>query len=102
MVAPHVLRVRFEPQAMNGAIYILDEGGRRITLEAIRAACQYRMWGLLAVHVRSTHVHNVVEIASDPREAAADFKEYSSRALNRSSAADADRKKWARGMSTGD
>ena len=46
----------------------------RIVLEAIRETCDFRCWNLLAVHVRSTHVHVVADGFSDPDRAISDLK----------------------------
>jgi REP element-mobilizing transposase RayT len=80
--------------------YQLDVPRARIVLDAICEACQYRDWGLVAAHVRATHVHVIVDRLGDPGRAISDFKSYSSRALNRHGFETADRKRWARGGST--
>jgi hypothetical protein len=46
---------------MDQAPYLLDARRRADVLESIREACEYRHWALLATHVRSTHVHVIVE-----------------------------------------
>lgn len=72
----------------------------RIVLEAIRETCDFRCWNLLAVHVRSTHVHVVADGFSDPDRAISDRKAYATRALKRHDAGTAHSKHWARGGST--
>ena len=41
--------------------YGLDAMRRDAVLEAIQQVCAHRGWCLLAAHVRTTHVHTVVE-----------------------------------------
>jgi REP element-mobilizing transposase RayT len=77
--------------------YKLDAPARAIVLEAIREVCNYRHWTILAAHVRSTHAHCVVDAEAQPNRVIADFKAYSSRALNRT---EGPRQRWAREGST--
>ncbi len=84
---------------MGQSAYILDEPRRAITTDAIRAFCADRGLHLFAVHVRTNHLHAVVEMKSDPKAVALDLKRYASRALNQSQLDYKDRKRWARGSS---
>jgi REP element-mobilizing transposase RayT len=68
--------------------YVLDEAGRAVVLVAIQRHCARRGWNLLAAHVRSNHVHAVVE------------ESYASRELNQLESDGPDRKRWARHGST--
>jgi hypothetical protein len=56
-----------------------------------------RDWHLVAAHVRSTHVHCVVDGVGCPNRAIADFKAYASRASNQ---VEGYRRRWAREGST--
>jgi len=66
----------------------------------LREVCKYRGWGLLAAHVRTNHVHAVVEAEVAPEKVLTDFKAYASRGLNRLGTAGSDRRRWARHGST--
>jgi REP element-mobilizing transposase RayT len=70
---------------------------RGVVLEALREVCSHRGWILFAAHVRSTHVHVVVEGEAPPEKMMKDFKAYASRALNR---VEGPRWRWARHGST--
>ena len=61
----------------------LDAGQREIVLRAIIEVCRHRGWTLLAAHVRTGHIHTVVDAALAPERVLNAFKSYSSRALNR-------------------
>ena len=52
-------------------------------MAALRSHCAHRGWGLLAAHVRSNHVHAVVEAEVRPEKIMNEFKAYASRELNR-------------------
>jgi REP element-mobilizing transposase RayT len=80
--------------------YDLDQIRRNVVLEAIQQVCAHRGWGLLAAHVRSTHVHTVVVAEVPPERVLIDFKAYASRGLNRIALDAPDRRRWARHGST--
>ncbi|MGZ7030313.1 MAG: transposase [Terriglobales bacterium] len=69
-------------------------------MAAIRGVCSRRGWNLWAAHVRTNHVHVVVEAEVRPEKCLNDFKVYASRALNRAGLDGPDRKRWARHGST--
>lgn len=94
------LRVGFETQRMDQAPYLLGQIRRDAVLEAIQEVSTHRGWYLLAAHVRSTHVHSVMEAEAEPERVMNDFKAYSSRRLNRMKLDAPDRKRWARHGST--
>jgi REP element-mobilizing transposase RayT len=87
---------RFERAAMTQPPYLLDDQRREIVLDAIIRVCAFREWQLFAVHARSNHVHVVVNADRLPEAVARDFKEYSSRALNRAGLDPPERKRWTR------
>jgi REP element-mobilizing transposase RayT len=87
---------------MSQSPYRLEAEARAAVLESVKEVCAFRGWRLLAAHVRTNHVHVVLDVASDvvrPEKVMNDFKAYSSRLLT-----DVDgprRKRWARHGSTG-
>ena len=93
-------RVAAERERMDQAPYYLDRIRRDVVMEAIREVCSHRLWSLLAAHVRSNHVHTVVEAEDPPERVMNDFKGYASRHLNRTGLDGAGRKRWARHGST--
>ena len=86
------------------AVHLQAQPAYHLTLEAasvvlseIRRTCDFRGWTLLAAHVRSTHVHAVIDGPAVANQAAAEFKTYASRALNR---IEGRRNRWSRGCDT--
>ena len=61
----------------------MDGQRRTLGLESLQEVCSYREWGLLAAHVRLSHVHLVVVAEDSPERVLKDAKAYASRALNR-------------------
>jgi REP element-mobilizing transposase RayT len=80
--------------------YVLDSERRAVVLRALRRHCAYRSWNLLAAHVRSNHVHAVVEATVRPERIMNELKSYASRELNHLGSDGANRKRWARHGST--
>lgn len=76
-------RAAAERELMEKAPYLLDRDSRAIVLNALREVCLHRGWSLFAAHVRTNHVHVIVEADVRPEKAMNAFKSYASRALNR-------------------
>ncbi len=100
LLEPDAQRVMAERREMLQDPYVLDEARRAVVLAAIRRHCAYRGWTLLAAHVRSNHVHAMVEAETRPERIMNEFKSYASRELNRLPSEGPDRKRWARHGST--
>jgi len=80
--------------------YGLDASRRNVVLTALRQRCQQQQWTLLAAHVRSNHVHVVVDAEVRPERIMNDLKSYASRCLNQSGLDGVTRKRRARHGST--
>ena len=93
-------RLSAESRSMIQAPYSLDQESRPVVLHALREVCLHRGWSLLAAHVRTNHVHAVVEAEERPEKVMNDFKSYASRGLNLLGRDGSDRKRWARHGST--
>jgi REP element-mobilizing transposase RayT len=94
------MRAAAEGELMEQAPYDLDRIRRNAVLEAIQEVCAHRSWGLLAAHVRSNHVHLVVDAEARAERVMGDCKAYASRRLNRMRLDEPNRKRWARHGST--
>ncbi|MBP3957101.1 transposase [Gemmata sp. G18] len=92
--------LRTRKALMNAPEYRMKAPERETVLTAIRQHAEIRDWRLLAVHVRTNHVHLVVVGDAKPERMMTEFKAYASRALNRNSPAGAQRKYWTRHGST--
>jgi REP element-mobilizing transposase RayT len=100
MIDADPMRVSTERQRMVQPPYGLDECRRQAVLAALLERCSERHWHPLAAHVRSNHVHIVVEAEARPERVMNDLKSYASRCLNRRGLDDSTRKRWARHGST--
>jgi len=80
--------------------YGMNRCRREIVLAAMVERCSNQRWTLLAAHVRTNHVHIVVDADVKPERIMNDLKAYASRCLNRFGLDDAARKRWARHGST--
>jgi REP element-mobilizing transposase RayT len=78
----------------------MDEIRRDVVLASIRERCLHQRWVLLAAHVRSSHVHLVLDAEAHPDRIMNDLKSFASRCLNRSGIESPLRKRWTRHGST--
>lgn len=74
----------WEERELRWPPYAMDEAARRVVRSAIARGCERRRWELLALHVRTTHVHVVLTAAGDPKRILAGLKAYATKALNAS------------------
>jgi REP element-mobilizing transposase RayT len=80
--------------------YSMDEGRRQAVLASMIDRCSNRGWSLLAAHVRTNHVHVLIEAEALPERVMNDLKSFASRRLNELGFDGSDRKRWARHGST--
>ncbi|MCE9563806.1 MAG: transposase [Planctomycetes bacterium] len=78
----------------------LDTPQRGVTRDAIVEECQFRGWSLLALHVRSNHVHLVVNASREPEFVMRSCKAAASKRLNEAGFDHPDRKRWTAHGST--
>lgn len=74
MVEADPQRVLAERQLMDQPPYSLDRSRREAVLSALLDRCTDRQWRLLAAHVRTNHVHLVVEADARPERIMNDLK----------------------------
>jgi REP element-mobilizing transposase RayT len=86
--------------AMAQPVYTMDAPRRERVRDAIVSLAKERAWQLLAVHVRSNHVHVVIRADRDPGRLMSDLKGRASRDLTLTGFENADRRRWTRHGST--
>ena len=100
-LAADLEREQSERAAMAQAPYVMSARERDIACKAIVDLAADRGWQLLAVHVRSTHVHVVIRTEErDPGRTMSDIKARASRDLNQAGFDGPSRKRWTRHGST--
>ncbi len=80
--ASNPARKELARQRLDAPPVILDAEQRALVESTIRAHCAFRLWTLLAVNVRSNHVHVVVTADAEPAKVMDQFKAWCSRRLN--------------------
>lgn len=100
LVEPDSRWVAWARHEMNQPHYLLDEPRRRVVLNSIIERSSTRHWQLLAAHVRTNHVHVLVEAEARPERVMNDLKSFASRRLNELGFDTTDRRRWARYGST--
>ena len=93
-------RERRERAVMSQAAYVMGEAERKIVCKAVVELAADRDWRLLAAHVRSNHVHVVVQGERVPARMMSDIKARASRDLTAAGFDDAQRRRWTRHGST--
>jgi REP element-mobilizing transposase RayT len=99
-VEPDAEREGESRDAMAQPVYVMDAARRDIVRDAIVSIAREKGWQLLAVHVRSNHVHVVISADRDPGRLMGDLKARASRDLTRAGFENADRRRWTRHGST--
>lgn len=87
-------------RAMVQEPFLLTSAHRPVVVAAVQALAVRRGWGLLAIHVRSTHVHLVLDCPVTAELALTAVKAAASAAFNRAGFEAADRRRWTRHGST--
>jgi REP element-mobilizing transposase RayT len=100
IIEPDAAFRRRELEDLTEPPYHLEAPQRDIMLRSLQEVCPYHRWWLLAAHVRSTHVHVVVDAGRAPEFVMNAFKSRASRLLNQSGLEPQLRKRWARHGST--
>jgi REP element-mobilizing transposase RayT len=100
MIEKTPAKVAGELSRMDQPAYRPDFQRRQMVLAALVDRCIERGWDLLAAHVRSNHVHLVVEGEAAPERMMNDLKSFASRRLNQAGLDSRERRRWARHEST--
>lgn len=100
LVEPNPKRVLSERHLMEQLPYRMDAQRRQAVLASIVDRCSQQHWNLLAAHVRTNHIHLVVEGAVPPERILSNLKSYASLCLNQIKLDEPARKRWARHGST--
>jgi REP element-mobilizing transposase RayT len=99
-VEPDAGREAVARDAMSQPAYTLDAARRDVVRDAIVSIAREKGWQLLAVHVRSNHVHIVIWADRDVDRLMSDLKARASRDLTRAGFENGDRRRWTRHGST--
>jgi REP element-mobilizing transposase RayT len=94
------LRVAFERREMSGRPATLDADRRHAVHAALADVCAFRSWALLALNVRTNHVHLVVAADLAPELVMNRLKARSTRALREAGMLAPDERVWSRHGST--
>ncbi|MBA3694234.1 MAG: transposase [Acidobacteria bacterium] len=89
----------FMKQEMKEKPVLFDKAERVCVLAAVKEVCDFRGYELLAVNIRSNHLHAVVSANTKPDKITNEFKAYATRSLRQSGLIEKDKTVWARGKS---
>lgn len=101
VLGPDEQRASKEKVRLRNTEILLNPDQRAIVTEVIRQHCLWREWPLLALAVRSNHVHVVVDHAGiGPERIIGQFKTWATRRLRDNNQMDREAKIWAHHGST--
>jgi REP element-mobilizing transposase RayT len=100
LIEPNPKRVSAERRLMEQPPYRMDAQRRQAVLASIVDRCSQQDWDLLAAHVRTNHIHLVVEGEVRPESILNNLKSYASLCLNQIELDKRARRRWARHGST--
>jgi REP element-mobilizing transposase RayT len=100
LLEPDAARESQACAAMTQPAYVMSAVEREVVCKAIVDLAAARGWQLLAIHVRSNHVHVVVRAERDPGRIMSDMKARASRELTLAGFDDSERRRWTRHGST--
>ena len=75
------LRNKCHSRRLKSPAFLLNATARKLVESAIREVCQFRGWLLIAISVRTNHVHVVVSGAAASSKMLNDFKAFSTRRM---------------------
>ena len=100
VVAPSALRQRWEQSRLRGEPFGLGPDAQPVVQDALEDVCERRGWVLLAVNVRTNHVHAVVAAEVAPEVVLNSLKAWATRRLREAGLLAADAQAWSRHGST--
>ena len=80
-LAPDVELENIRASRLKHPPVVFDAPKRIVLREAIETTCQYRAWNLIALSVRTNHVHMVLEAAETPERVMNILKSWATRAM---------------------
>ncbi len=90
---------KYMESEMKQAEFLLGKPKRICILEAVKEVCDYKGYELLAINIRTNHLHAVVSAQKKPERIINEFKAYSTRRLRENNLAEKEEKVWSRGKS---
>ena len=93
-------KVNRKTSLMRSEVVLLHARERRVVEDAIREVCTVRGYALLALNVRTNHVHVTTGNSGKPERMMDSFKAYSTKALRNAGLLEVNAKPWSRHGST--
>jgi REP element-mobilizing transposase RayT len=91
---PSNARERVHSERLKSHPFYLNAGSRRSVEDTIREVCEFRGWAMIALSVRTNHVHVVVSGAASSGKILNDLKAYSTRRLKEAGEWQYDHSPW--------
>lgn len=89
-----------ERNRLSGRPYTLTPQARTVVAQAISTHAGFKQWEILAIEVRSNHVHLLIRSSTPPEAVMTSCKRWATKALRETSLLGKDAKAWTRHGST--
>ncbi len=99
-VEPSESRLAQAKRRLSAASMTFTVDARSSIAKAIESVAEHRSWDLLAMNVRTNHVHTVVKANTSPEQVMNAFKAWSTRRLREDGLVDEGQRVWTRHGST--
>jgi len=86
---------KYEREQLKHPPTVMSHEQRQLVDHAVRGVCEHRAWRLLALNVRTNHVHVVVQGEDSPEKMMGDFKRWATRRLREAAMMSAETNVWA-------
>ncbi len=100
LIAPNPAWVGSAAKRMTDRPFALDSAARRAVAAAIHERCEHTDWELIAMNVRTNHVHVLVATSEPAVQVMTSLKTWATRRLRADGLVSTDRKGWSRHGST--
>lgn len=94
------LRAGFQQRHMRSPAFLITAEMRAVIESEIKRTCEFREWEMLALNVRTNHVHTVLSASIQPEAVMRELKVYTTRALRTAGLVSAQQSVWAAHGST--
>ncbi len=96
LLPPDAARKELRESLLRHVPVRLDESSRGVVTEAIKRECEHRGWRLLALNVRTNHVHIVVSASEAPERVVNVLKSWATRRMVEAGVLERGVKAWSR------
>ncbi len=100
ILPPSTQRESVNRERMTDPPFAMDANQRTVAEATIREVCRFRQWTILALNIRTNHIHVLVSAQTNPEKVMGDFKSWMTRRLREAGLVHPSRTLWTEHGST--